>query len=104
MTIFQRRLQTAIDNAGITYADLSRLTGISQGTLSCYRNGRYTPKQDRVYEIAVALNVSPSWLLGLDNSAPKTEDALVQMYLQLPPKKQKQAMDFLRFLVSQETE
>ena len=104
MTVFQRRLRTAMDNAGMNFADLSRATGINQGTLSAYNHGTYVPKQDRVYELAVALNVSPSWLLGLDNSAPKAEDAVVALYAQLPKNRQKLVMEYIRFLISLESE
>ena len=47
-------------------ADLSRKTKIPEGTISCYKSGKYEAKQDKVYIIAKALNVDPSWLMGYD--------------------------------------
>lgn len=37
-----------------------------QSSISDWLNNRYEPKQDKVYLLANALNVSPAWLLGYD--------------------------------------
>ena len=50
----------------ITQTELANLTGIRQSSISDWLNDRYEPKQDKVYIIAKALNVSPAWLLGYD--------------------------------------
>lgn len=55
-----------MDDAGKRQADLVRETGIDKGALSHYLKGRYEPKQDVVYKLAVALNVSEMWLWGYD--------------------------------------
>ena len=47
-------------------ADLSKKTKVAEGTISCYINGRYEAKQNRVQVFAEALNVNPAWLMGYD--------------------------------------
>ena len=50
----------------MTAAELSRLSGIDEGTLSNYKKGKYEPKQRKLEAIANALNVSIPWLMGAD--------------------------------------
>ena len=52
----------------ITQTELAKRTGIRQSSISDWLNNRYEPKQDKVYLLANALNVSPAWLLGYDES------------------------------------
>lgn len=63
---FAERLTQALDLRGLSAADLSRATGVSEGTISCYKNGKYQAKQNRVYDFARALRVDPAWLMGYD--------------------------------------
>lgn len=78
MTKFKRtdstahRLRIAMDEAGKRQIDLVRETGIDKGALSNYLKGRYEPKQDVVYALAVALNVSEMWLWGYDCQKERT--------------------------------
>lgn len=60
------RLRIAMKIAGKKQADLVRETGIDKGSMSHYVNGRYEPKQDVVFVLAKALNVSEMWLWGYD--------------------------------------
>jgi transcriptional regulator with XRE-family HTH domain len=66
MERFCDRLNKAIDNAEISPAELSRRTGIGEGAISCYRNGSYKAGQKNVQKLALALDVSIPWLMGLD--------------------------------------
>lgn len=61
---FAERLTQALDLRGLSAADLSRATGVSEGTISCYKSGKYQAKQNRVYSFAKALRVDPAWLMG----------------------------------------
>lgn len=65
-TDFAERLTLALDLRGLSAADLSRATGVSEGTISCYKKGKYQAKQNRVYDFAKALRVDPAWLMGYD--------------------------------------
>lgn len=60
------RLKTAMHNARKKQIDLVRETGIDKGSMSHYVNGKYEPKQDVIFELAKALNVSEMWLWGYD--------------------------------------
>ena len=70
---FINRLKTIMNERGITQTELAKRTGIRQSSISDWLNDRYEPKQDKVYIIAKALNVSPAWLLGYDEDIPTNE-------------------------------
>lgn len=72
---FARRLSEALECRQLKAADLSRLTGVSEGTISCYINGKYEAKQTRVRVFAKALDVDPVWLMGYDVPMKATDDA-----------------------------
>ena len=67
------RLREAIDNAKIKPADLSRMTELSKGTIHHYLAGTYEPKSAAINKMAVALNVSESWLWGYDVPKERTD-------------------------------
>ncbi len=71
---FSKRFTYALDLRNKSMADISRETGINKASLSQYANGIYTPKQDRIFLIANALSVSPSWLMGFDTNLDGTEN------------------------------
>ena len=60
------RIKEAMELREMRQADLVEKTGISKGALSSYISGRYIPKQNNIYLIAKALDVSESWLMGAD--------------------------------------
>lgn len=60
---FQYRLQRSLADSGLTAAELSKKSGISEANISNYINGKYVPKQDKCYLLAVALGVDPGWLM-----------------------------------------
>lgn len=63
---FSERLAEALSIREMTAAQLSRKTGIPEGTISCYKKGLYEAKQNRLWQIACALDVNPAWLMGYD--------------------------------------
>lgn len=63
---FKDRLSEAISKREMTAAELSRRTGISEATISQYKSGYAKPKEKKLSLLANALNVSPTWLMGLD--------------------------------------
>ncbi len=65
---FINRLKSIMSERKITQSELSKRTGIRQSSISDWLNCRYEPKQDKIYLIAQALGVSPSWLLGYDET------------------------------------
>lgn len=72
---FINRLKSIMKERKITQTELAKRTGIRQSSISDWLNDRYEPKQDKVYIIAKALNVSPAWLLGYDENIPPNEQS-----------------------------
>ena len=72
---FINRLKSIMKDRKITQTELAKRTGIRQSSISDWLNDRYEPKQDKVYIIAKALNVSPAWLLGYDENIPTNEQS-----------------------------
>lgn len=60
------RLKIALRETGKKQVDLVNETGIDKGSISHYVSGKYIPKQDTIYKLAKALDVSEMWLWGYD--------------------------------------
>lgn len=71
---FRNRLITAMEARNMKAADLSRLTGLSKPRISQYVNGTYEAKQQALYALSKALNVSEAWLMGYDTEMEKNQD------------------------------
>ena len=78
MGTFSERLRTSMDAANMKAVELHELTGISKASISEYLSGNYEPKQRNIFKIAQALNVSPSYLMGVSDTpqspAPASDD------------------------------
>lgn len=61
-----KRIAEALKAKGMKQAELCKLANVPKSSLSLYLSGAYEPKQDRVYDMAKALNVSEAWLMGYD--------------------------------------
>lgn len=62
---FALRLKKLLEERKIKANELAKMTGISKVNISFYINGKTKAKQDNLYLIAKALNVSPVYLMGL---------------------------------------
>jgi transcriptional regulator with XRE-family HTH domain len=60
------RIKRGLKIRGMRQADLCQLTKIPKSAISQYISGAFEPKQDRIYLISKALNVSEAWLMGYD--------------------------------------
>jgi transcriptional regulator with XRE-family HTH domain len=71
------RLTEAVSIRKIRPIDLSRATGIEKATVSSYMTGkRDNPRNDKVFAMAEALNVSEHWLMGYDVPMEKGADVI----------------------------
>ena len=61
-----KRIAMALKIKGMKQYELCKLANVPKSSLSLYLSGAYEPKQDRVYDIAKALNVNEAWLMGYD--------------------------------------
>ena len=69
------RLSQALSIKNITQTELCKKTGIPKSAMSQYIKGNFEPKQDRIYLIAKALNISEAWLMGYDVPMQREERA-----------------------------
>ena len=60
------RIKKALKIKGMKQAELCKLANIPKSSLSQYLSGDFEPKQDRIYLMSKALNVSEAWLMGFD--------------------------------------
>ena len=63
---FAKRLRELLDYTGWTQTKLAAETGISKSSINHYLKGDWEGKQDAVFAIARAANVSEAWLMGFD--------------------------------------
>lgn len=66
MATTAQRIKEALELRQMKQADLAEKTGIGKSSISTYIAGEYNPKQKNLYKIAKALDVSETWLMGLD--------------------------------------
>ena len=83
MATTSKRLQEALDIRGMAQAELCRKTNIGKSSISSYLKGIYIPKQQNIYKMALALNVSEGWLLGLD--CPMERGSTQTTQAEIPP-------------------
>ena len=60
------RISAALTLRDMKQSELCKLAAVPKSSLSLYLSGAYEPKQDRIYAMAKALNVSEAWLMGYD--------------------------------------
>lgn len=65
---FGQRLVSLMDAAGMTVAELHRITGLSENTISRYRTGQTEPTLYVIFQIARLLGCSADELLGMDET------------------------------------
>ena len=78
------RFNELLKEHNVTAYQVGKATGISTSTLSEWKNGKYTPKMDKVQKIADYFNVSVDYLLGNEKTSPVdlTEDDELNIYLE----------------------
>lgn len=105
-----KRIEQALMIKGLKQADLCKLAKIPKSSLSLYLSGAYEPKQDRIFSMARALNVSEAWLMGYDvpmereqtNISPdkqeltEGEKLLLELFRQIPEDAQTMYLEVLR--------
>lgn len=70
-----KRIREALSIRKMKQIELCELTNIPKSALSQYISGAFEPKQDRIYLISKALNVSEAWLMGYDVPMEKQKTA-----------------------------
>ncbi|WP_445265400.1 LexA family transcriptional regulator [Staphylococcus aureus] len=96
MNSFKDRLKQIMSERKISQSELSRRTGIGRNSISDYLNGKYEAKQDKVFELAKALNVNEAWLMGFDISKNRKieNNDITTVYNQLTPPRQNNVLNY----------
>lgn len=113
-----KRFRMAMENAGITSAELSRRSGVNKASISHYQNGSHCPHNDNAYKIAQVLDVNPVWLMGFNvpmkkETEWKKNDAsliaritksehlpIFEKFLELPEEDKKTVIDMVNYLTT----
>ena len=104
------RIKIALTIRGMKQSELCQLTKIPKSAISQYISGAFEPKQDRIYLISKALNVTELWLMGLDvpmerqeKKAPPSEadlsegeKILLDLFRRVPEDKQELVLQMIR--------
>lgn len=112
INIIQERLRLLRSQSGKNQDIVAEECGISRIALARYEGGVRVPQASILAKLAAYYNVSVDYLMGreepahADPAAPaEQEDPLWREYCelrdQLTEEQQKQAMDYMRFLISQ---
>lgn len=96
MNSFKDRLKQVMSERKISQSELSRRTGIGRNSISDYLNGKYEAKQDKVFELAKALNVNEAWLMGFDISKNRKieNNDITSIYSKLTPPRQSNVLKY----------
>ena len=103
-----KRIARALSIRNMKQSELCNLTGIPKSAMSQYISGAFEPKQDRIFLIARALDVSEAWLMGFDVpmerecSSPdkqeltEGEQMVLELFRKIPEERQPEALELLR--------
>ncbi len=67
MILFSKRLKELRKERELTQKQLGEKIGVTKVSVCCYENGTRTPTLDTLIDLANALNVELTYLLGLDH-------------------------------------
>ena len=93
--------QKLLDMNGVKSADVARATGISNMTFSDWKNGKSTPKMDKIEKIAKYFGVTTDYMMGKKSEVPSLSMAdehleLIKLYSSLSEADQKAIMQVMR--------
>jgi len=97
------RIKQLRENLKLSYQELAVLTGMSKSTLQRYETGAIKNiPLSKVNVLAKALHTTPAYLMGWDKKEStnnsELDSQIEDLYNSLPEDKQKQAIEFLKFL------
>lgn len=70
-----KRLQLALDNAGMSQQELAEKSKVSKSSISQYINGSHAPSNISSGKMGKVLNVDPVWLMGFDAEMRKEQSS-----------------------------
>lgn len=105
------RIVEGLKRKGMTQSELAKVAGIPKSSICQYVRGDFEPKQDRIYLISKALDVSEAWLMGYDvpperkslsredNEEPEVtagERVLLDLFRKVPEDQQRLVLQMIR--------
>ena len=106
------RIAAALSIRNMKQSELCEKTKIPKSAISQYISGAFEPKQDRIYLIANALNVSEAWLMGYDVPMERKEESpdkqelsegeqlMLDLFRLVPEDRQQLVLDMIRAALS----
>ena len=64
--IIKDRLNEAMRLRGMNLSELAERSGLNKSSVSRYLSGNMIPRSNAIEKMAIALTVSPTWVLGYD--------------------------------------
>ncbi len=83
MNSFSERLKEAMMAKDYKQTDLAKASGLDKSLISNYLSGRYKARQENLYLLAKALDVSETWLMGYDVPMSRTPYSLKEQEVSL---------------------
>ena len=105
---FKDLLKTKRKELGLTMEEVAHSVGVSKATVQRWESGEIANvRRDKIASLAKALKTTPAYLMGWEEEVTKpTDDELdnqiIKVFNRLSEEKQKQALDYLTFLASQD--
>ena len=84
VTLCSLRIAEALKIRGMRQSELCKRANVPKSSLSLYLSGAYEPKQDRVYDLAKALDVDEAWLMGYDVPMRSSERINLELFGESP--------------------
>lgn len=104
-----KRIEQALTIRNMKPSELCKLAQVPKSSLSLYLRGAYEPKQDKIYKMAMVLNVNEMWLMGYDlpmerdSTTPSnpisltdSEKIMLELFRQIPESQQKVLIRMIR--------
>ena len=103
-----KRIAKALSLRNMKQSDLCNITGIPKSAMSQYISGAFEPRQDRIFLIANALDVSEAWLMGFDvpmereiispdkQELTEGEKMVLELFRKIPEDRQPEALELLQ--------
>ena len=82
---------------------VSKATGISTATLSSWKKGSYTPKQDKLQKIADYFGVTLEYLMDKDDAIYSEDQHLLDLYHSLNDSGKEKVLDYIALLLGNDT-
>jgi transcriptional regulator with XRE-family HTH domain len=109
MSTRSERIKALIDNSGLSYQELEKVTGIKKSSLQRYANGVTTKiPLDVIEKLSIAFHVSQEYLMGWEekNDSPSEEvltegeSEMLKLFRLVPKSRQPMVIQMIRAALS----